>query len=99
MVQQEIYIRNKSGLHLRPATELSQLCAGMSSDITLEFGDKVLNPKSVLILMGAGIRQGSKILIKVEGENEEADLQAIIDKIESGFGEEMIPLEELEAQE
>lgn len=99
MVESTIYVRNKTGLHLRPASELSQLCAKMKSDITIEFGDKILNPKSVLLLMGAGIKQGSKITIKVEGENEEADLKAIEDMINSGFGEEMVSVKELEEQE
>lgn len=99
MVEKTIYVRNKTGLHLRPATELSQLCAKMSSEIKIQFGTKVLNPKSVLMLMGAGIRQGSKIHVTVEGENEEADLKAIEEKIDSGFGEEMISIEEIKAQE
>ncbi len=96
MVEHTMYVRNKTGLHLRPATELSALCSKMQSDITIEFGEKILNPKSVLLLMGAAIKQGSKITIKVEGENEEADLKAIVDAIEGGFGEEMVPLEEIE---
>ena len=45
MVEATIYIRNKTGLHLRPATELSQLCSKMDSDIKLLFGDKVINLK------------------------------------------------------
>ncbi|NLM19746.1 MAG: HPr family phosphocarrier protein [Clostridiaceae bacterium] len=95
MVEATIYIRNKTGLHLRPATELSQLCSKMDSDIKLLFGDKVINPKSVLMLMGAGIKQGSKIEIKVDGPNESEHLQAIIDAIDGGFGEEMVPLEDI----
>ncbi len=97
MVEQTMYVRNKTGLHLRPATELSALCSKMKSEITIEFGDKILNPKSVLLLMGAGIKQGSKITIKVEGENEVEDLKAIVEAIDGGFGEEMVSMEEIEA--
>ncbi|MGB4610868.1 MAG: HPr family phosphocarrier protein [Saccharofermentanales bacterium] len=95
MVETTIYVRNKTGLHLRPATELSQLCSKMDSDIKLIFGEKTINPKSVLMLMGAGIKQGSKLEIKVDGPNEAEHLQAIIDAINGGFGEEMIPLEDI----
>ena len=47
------------------------------------------------MLMGAGIKQGSKIEIKVDGPNESEHLQAIIDAIDGGFGEEMVPLEDI----
>ncbi|MDI9490431.1 MAG: HPr family phosphocarrier protein [Clostridiaceae bacterium] len=99
MVESTIYIRNKTGLHLRPATELSQMCAQMSSEIKFLFGDKVINPKSVLMLIGAGIKQGSKIVIQVEGENEVEDLKKIEEAIEGGFGEEMIALEDIQKDE
>ncbi|MGB4609613.1 MAG: HPr family phosphocarrier protein [Saccharofermentanales bacterium] len=95
MVESTIYIRNKTGLHLKPATELSQLCDRMDSDIKIIFGNKHLNPKSVLMLVGAEIKQGSKILIQVEGPNEAEDLKTIEDAINGGFGEEMIPLDEI----
>ncbi|HHT24840.1 MAG TPA: HPr family phosphocarrier protein [Clostridiaceae bacterium] len=95
MVESTIYIRNKTGLHLRPATELSQLCAKLDSNLKFVFGDKHINPKSVLMLLGAGIKQGSKILIQVEGPNEVEDLKTIEDAINSGFGEDMIPLDEI----
>ena len=42
-----------------------------------------------------GIKQGSKILIQVEGTNEIEDLKLIEEAINSGFGEEMISLDEI----
>lgn len=95
MVESTIYIRNKTGLHLRPATELSQLCSKMKSEIKFIFGTKIINPKSVLMLMGAAIKQGSKIVIQVEGANEVEDLKAIEDAINGGFGEEMVDLKDI----
>lgn len=95
MVEATIYIRNKTGLHLRPATELSQMCAQMDSEIKFIFGEKIINPKSVLMLIGAGIKQGSKIVIQVEGANEAEDLKKIEEAIDSGFGEEMVDLEDI----
>ncbi|NLJ70938.1 MAG: HPr family phosphocarrier protein [Clostridiaceae bacterium] len=95
MVESTIYVRNKTGLHLRPATELSQLCARMDSEIKIIFKDKHINPKSVLMIVGAGIKQGSEILIQVEGPNEVEDLKKIEDMINGGFDEEMISLDEI----
>lgn len=87
MVSQKTTVVNKSGLHLRPAADLSKLASSMTSDITIVAGDKKVNPKSVLILMSAAITQGTEIEIICEGENEEEDLRRLVEAIESGLGE------------
>lgn len=88
MVTGKIVVRNKSGLHLRPASELSALAGKMTSEITIKAGEKSVNPKSVLLLMSAGITKGTEIEIICEGPQEAQDLQALLDAIEGGFGEE-----------
>ncbi|MDO5733582.1 MAG: HPr family phosphocarrier protein [Eubacteriales bacterium] len=87
MLSKEYTVKNPSGLHLRPATIFSQACAKLDSEIRILFKDKVINPKSVLMLMGAGITKDSEIVIEVDGPNEEADLASIIETLESGLGE------------
>ncbi len=88
MVSQKTTVVNKSGLHLRPAADLSKLASTMTSEITIVAGEKRVNPKSVLILMSAGITQGTEIEIICEGENEEEDLRRLVEAIDSGLGEE-----------
>lgn len=88
MVKGTITVTNKSGLHLRPAAELSKIAGALKSEITIIKGEKKVNPKSVLILMSAGITKGTEIEIICEGESEEADLKIIMDAIASGLGEE-----------
>lgn len=88
MVSQKTTVINKSGLHLRPAADLSKLASTMTSEITIVAGEKKVNPKSVLILMSAGITQGTEIEIICEGENEEEDLRRLVEAIDSGLGEE-----------
>ncbi len=87
MISKNFTIQNPTGLHLRPATIFSQACAKLDSDIRILFKDQVINPKSVLMLMGAGITQGSEITIEVEGPNEEEDMAKVIETLESGLGE------------
>jgi len=87
MASGKIVVNNKSGLHLRPATEFSKICGPMSSNITIVAGEKKVNPKSVLMLMSAGIKKGTEIEIITEGPNAEADLQVLLDAIKSGLGE------------
>lgn len=87
MVSQKTTVVNKSGLHLRPAADLSKLASSMTSDITIIAGEKKVNPKSVLVLMSAGITKGTEIEVICEGENEAEDLKKLIEAIESGLGE------------
>ena len=87
MVMGTITVNNKSGLHLRPASELAKIAGKLTSDITIIAGEKKVNPKSVLILMSAGITKGTTIDITCEGPNEEADLQVMLDAIAGGLGE------------
>lgn len=90
MVSESIVVKNKSGLHLRPATELSKVCELMKSKIALIKGEKRINPKSVIMLMGGGIKCGDEITVEVEGENEVEDLAKILEAIRGGFGEEIV---------
>lgn len=87
MVSKRTVVVNRSGLHLRPAADLSKLASSMSSEITIVAGEKRVNPKSVLILMSAAITKGTEIEIICEGENEAEDLKRLVEAIESGLGE------------
>lgn len=87
VVCETITVQNKSGLHLRPASELSKIAARCTSEIKIIAGTKEVNPKSVLILMSAGITCGTTVEVQCEGENEKEDLKTIIDAIASGLGE------------
>ena len=57
------------------------------SRITFEYENSIANAKSVLSILGAGIKSGDEILLICEGEEEEKALKAMIEAIESGLGE------------
>lgn len=90
MVTAKVTVRNKSGLHLRPATELSALCSKCACEIAIVHPKGKINPKSVLMLMSAGIKAGTEIEIQCSGTDENEALQKITEAIQGGFGEEMI---------
>ncbi len=87
MVSQNIIVKNPSGLHMRPASILSQIAAKCKSDIVLTAGDKKVEPKSILSLMAAAIQKGTEVTVTCEGETEVEDLKTIIEAIDSGLGE------------
>ena len=90
MVSQKVKIRNASGLHLRPASELSNLCSKCPCDVSIICSKGRINPKSVLMLMGAAIKAGTEIEVQCSGDDEKNSLIKIIDAIKGGFGEKMI---------
>lgn len=87
MVQQNIVVKNPSGLHMRPASIMAQIAGKCKSDITITAGDKIVAPKSILSLMAAAIQCGTEVTVICDGETEEEDLKTIIEAIESGLGE------------
>ncbi len=58
-----------------------------SSDITINFGEKVINGKSIVSIMAACIKRGSEITVTCSGADEEAMLFEAVYMIKSGFGE------------
>ena len=87
MISEKIIVENKSGLHLRPATVFVKYANGCKSDIKVLYGDKILEAKSILNIMSAGIKCGTEIEIVCVGETEEADLLTMVNEIKNGLGE------------
>ncbi len=87
MVSAKTTVINKSGLHLRPAADLAKLASKFTCDVTIAAGEKKVNPKSVLNLMGAEITKGTDIEIICDGVDEEDALAKIKEAIDSGLGE------------
>ncbi len=87
MVSQKIVITNPQGLHMRPAGVFAKGMAKFASDVTINFNGKSTNGKSLLNIIGAGIKNGSEIELVCEGADEEEALKTAIEMIESGLGE------------
>ena len=88
MVQDKVKVTNKSGLHARPATLLTQKAGKYEAEITIVHNNREANAKSILNVMALGASCGSEITIKVDGKNEEEVLKEIKGFIKSGMGEE-----------
>lgn len=70
MVQETITISNPTGLHTRPAKQVVTEAKKFECDITVKFGEKEANLKSLLKLMKLGISKNHKIDLCCEGEDE-----------------------------
>ena len=88
MVSKKFTIKNKMGLHMRPANVLVTAMTKYSSDINIIFEGKTINAKSIMNIMAACIKCGSQIIIECSGDDESAMLKEAGELIENGFGEE-----------
>ena len=87
MVSKEFTINNELGMHMRPASLLSQMAAKYQSNIIVKHNGKDFNAKSVMLLMTALIKCGSQIEVVCDVPDEEAALAEITAFIDSGMGD------------
>lgn len=87
MVNQNIVVVNKSGLHARPASNLVKAALKFKSKITIINQEKNIDVKSILGVLSAGIVRGTEITLVCDGEDEADALKNLADFIESGLGE------------
>ncbi len=81
-------VRNKTGLHARPAAVFVDLARQFKSNIKVRHGDTVSNGKSLLSLLQLGAESGAAIRVSAEGPDATAALKALQAAIESGLGDE-----------
>lgn len=89
MLTKQTTIRNESGFHIRPAQLFTEKAGSFQSVIQLkpESADAAIDGKSILGLMTLGLSQGDVITISAEGPDEEEAVNALVELVESGFGE------------
>ncbi len=87
MVRGTVIVKNPTGLHLRPAGILCNEAVKYKSRIYFHHGEDEANAKSVLSVLGAGIKCGTQLEFECEGEDEEEALAAVIAAVEKGLGE------------
>ena len=87
MVEREVTIKNRTGLHTRPAATLVKLAAKFKSDFFIYKDGLQINGKSIIGVMTLAAEQGSKLILRFSGEDEEEAAQAIVELFEKGFEE------------
>ena len=81
-LEKNVIIKNKTGLHARPASQFVQKAGKFKSDIKINFEGKEVNAKSIMGVMSLGIGQGKEIVLKAEGEDEKEALEELENFIE-----------------
>ena len=87
MPERTVKIVNKLGLHARPAAEIVKTAARFKSDITIIRDDLEVNGKSIMGVMMLAAEFGSEILLRAEGVDADAALDALAALVAAKFGE------------
>ena len=87
MAERSVQILNKNGLHARPAAEIVKTAAKFQSEITLVREGMEVNGKSIMGVMMLAAECGATLLLRAEGADAEAALDALDALIKNKFGE------------
>ena len=87
MIEREVEIVNRLGLHARATARLVTLAQRFQSQITLAHGDRQANGKSIMGVLTLGATRGSRIRIRAEGEDALEAVEALSELIAARFGE------------
>lgn len=87
MIENEIEIINKLGLHARASAKLVSTANQFASRTQIIFGGQAADAKSIMSVMILAASQGSLITVSCEGEDEARAMQAIEELINGYFDE------------
>ncbi len=87
MIQQDLEIINKLGLHARASAKLTQLAAKFQSDVWLTRNGRRINAKSIMGVMMLAAGKGAKVTLEADGADEKECVEALSALITDKFGE------------
>jgi len=88
MLQQEVEIVNRLGLHARASARLTQVAGQFKSEVWVSRNGRRVNAKSIMGVMMLAAAKGSRIVVETDGSDEVAAMRAIERLIADRFGEE-----------
>ena len=87
MLQREVEIINKLGLHARASAKLTQVAGHFAADVWLSRNGRRVNAKSIMGVMMLAASKGSTVVVETDGADEAAALDAITTLVAERFGE------------
>jgi phosphocarrier protein HPr len=87
MLERDLQVINRLGLHARAAAKLVQLLGGYRARATLTARGREVNGKSIMGVMLLAAAQGSTITLRLDGEDEAEAMAAVTSLFERYFDE------------
>ncbi|MEO8459106.1 MAG: HPr family phosphocarrier protein [Dokdonella sp.] len=87
MIEREIKISNRLGLHARASAKLVQALQGFQSTVFMSYRGREINAKSIMGVMMLAAGLGAAVNVRAEGADEEAAMATLADLFERKFDE------------
>lgn len=87
MISKTLEVKNRTGLHARPISQIIKAISKYKSKTVFRVGDNKVENKSVLGFLKLGAKFGTKVEIEIDGEDETELLKELESLFYSNFGE------------
>jgi phosphocarrier protein len=88
MTEKKITIKNRAGIHARPAAMLVQTANQFSSEIYFEKDSERINGKSIMGIITLGATYDSELSVIADGADETEAVEALVNLFDRKFEEE-----------
>lgn len=88
MIERLVKIKNRAGLHTRPAATIVKLAAKYKCEFFISRDGMNINGKSIIGVMTLAAEEGAELVLTFDGEDEEDAAKEIVEFFDIGFGEE-----------
>lgn len=88
MVERDVEIVNRLGLHARAAAKVVHTAGRFGCEVQLVMDGEAVDAKSILGLMALGAAQGTRVAIRCDGADEDEAVEALAYLIDNRFDEE-----------
>jgi len=86
-VEKNCTVRNKMGVHARPAALIVQTANRYPCDVTLIKDGQPVNGKSIMGVLMLAAPMGTTVTVRAEGDDAQQCADAIADLFDKGFNE------------
>jgi phosphocarrier protein len=87
MVEREVVVKNRAGIHTRPAATLVKFAGKYKCEFYIMKDDFQINGKSIIGVMSLAVEQGATLNLIFDGEDENEACEEIVNLFERGFDE------------
>jgi phosphocarrier protein HPr len=86
-LQQKVQVKNRLGLHTRPATMIVKLLQHCKSSVEFTCRRETVNAKSILSILMLAAKRNSRITITIDGDDAEEIMGQLVTAFDTQFGE------------
>jgi phosphocarrier protein len=87
MLEQDVVVSNRLGLHARASAKLVQLVHGFKSTVWLVSKGREVNAQSIMGVMMLAAGLGTSLTIRADGPDEQSAVAAVVELFERKFDE------------